>query len=177
MAKIRFLFACVFNNATYNISQSKGVLSQTWLHLIFRQPQYVLSADINILLWHIRKMKLREVVTFLKLLLVSGRIWVGIHFFPSSSAFSAHLVSRTHLRTSSLLLYTQFSWTRLPDFLSDFLFSHYNKSSLQQKFWDERVKNRYRELRSVTQLRFPKESEGCKRSFLNNAFHSLTLGM
>ena len=87
MAKIRFLFACVFNNATYNISQGKGVLSQTWLHLIFRQPQYVLSADINILLWQTRKMKLRKVVTFLKLLLVSGRIWVGIHFFPSSVLF------------------------------------------------------------------------------------------
>ena len=87
MAKIRFLFACVFNNATYNTSQGRGVLSQTWLHLILRQPQYVLSADINILFWQIRKMKLREVVTYLKLLLVNGRIWVGIHFFPFSVLF------------------------------------------------------------------------------------------
>lgn len=147
MAKIGFLFACVFNNATYNISQGRGVLSQTWLHLILRQPQYVLSADINILLWQIRKMKLREVVTYLKLLLVNGRIWVGVHFFPFSVLFlpiwyQQHtwepLASRFTPSSHELAYLLSWWFSLLPFPFS--LWRKNNKSSLRQKFWDERVK-------------------------------------
>lgn len=56
---------------------------QTWLHLILRQPQYVLSADINILVLHMRKKEPANQDLTWRFWLedFSSGIWAFVQFF------------------------------------------------------------------------------------------------